>query len=139
MDFNLLIREFLKYVFVGGIAFLADIGAIYVFKEYILFSLPYSLYISVVIGFIIGLLVNYTLSVLFVFNGAKEAVKGEEFSFFMQFALIGVIGLLLTEALIFFGTEILKVNYLIVKVFAAAAVLIWNYGARKYLIVRKIG
>lgn len=137
MKFDGLIREFFKYCIVGGLAFIADIGSIYVFREYILYSLPFALYLSVIIGFIIGLTVNYVLSVIFVFKGAKEAVKGKQFVFFMQFALIGIIGLLMTEGLMFLGVEIFKVHYLIVKIFAAAVVLIWNYGARKYLIIRQ--
>ena len=137
MKFNGLIQEFLKYCVVGGLAFVADIVSIYIFREYILCSLPFALYLSVIIGFIIGLSVNYTLSVIFVFTGAKEAVKGKQLIFFVQFAVIGIIGLLLTEALMWVGVEIFKIYYLIVKVFAAAVVLLWNYGARKYLIVRQ--
>ena len=137
MKFKGIILEFIKYCFVGGLAFIADIGTIFVFKEYILSSLPSGLYLSVIIGFIVGLTVNYILSVIFVFKGAKNAVKGKQIIFFIQFAIIGIIGLLLTEFIMFLGVEFLKINYLIVKVFAAALVLIWNYGARKYLIVRK--
>ncbi len=128
--------EFIKYCCVGGLAFLSDIGTIFICKEYLLSSFPFVLYLSVIIGFIVGLTVNYILSVLFVFTGAKEAVKGKQMTFFIQFAVIGIIGLILTEALMYLGVEFLKWNYLIVKVFAAAIVLIWNYGARKYLIVR---
>jgi len=137
MDIKKVAVEFLKYCIVGGLAFLADIGSIFVFKEYVLSSLSMGLYFSVVIGFIVGLTINYILSVLFVFKGAKEAVKDKQIIFFIQFAVIGVIGLLLTEALMFVGVEFLKINYLIVKIFAAGIVLLWNYGARKYLIVRK--
>lgn len=139
MEYKTLIKEFFKYILVGGISFIADIAAIYLSKEYILLHFPFGLYLSVIIGFIIGLSVNYTLSVLFVFAGAKKAVNGKQIEFFIRFAVIGVIGLLLTEALIFCGAEILKINYLIVKVFAAAVVLFWNYGARKYLIVKRAG
>lgn len=137
MKVDRLIQEFFKYCIVGGLAFASDIGSIYIFREYILYSLPFALYLSVIIGFIIGLTVNYLLSVRFVFTGAKQAVKGEQMVFFMQFALIGIIGLLMTEVLMFLGVEIFKIHYLIVKIFAAAVVLIWNYGARKYLIIRK--
>jgi Predicted membrane protein len=129
--------EFIKYCCVGGLSFIADTCTIYIFKEYILSSVPFGLYLSVIIGFIVGLAVNYILSVLFVFTGAKEAVKGKQMIFFMQFAVIGIIGLILTEALMFLGVELLNWHYLITKVFAASIVLIWNYGARKYLIVKK--
>ena len=137
MKLKKLIVEFIKYCFVGGLAFLGDIGTIFVCKEYILSSFSNGLYLSVIIGFIVGLTVNYILSVIFVFTGAKEAVKGEQVIFFIQFAVIGVIGLLMTEGLMFLGVEFLKINYLIVKIFAAGVVLVWNYGARKYLIIRK--
>lgn len=137
MELKSIFYEFIKYCFVGGLAFLADISSIFIFKEYILSSIPFGLYLSVIIGFIIGLTVNYVLSVIFVFTGAKEAVKGHQVTFFVQFAIIGIVGLIMTEGLMALGVEFLEINYLIVKIFAAAVVLIWNYGARKYLITRK--
>lgn len=137
MKLKAFLIEFIKYCCVGGLSFIADTCTIYIFKEYLLSSVPFGLYISVIIGFIVGLTVNYTLAVLFVFPRAKEAVKGKQMLFFIQFSIIGIIGLILTEALMFLGVEILKRNYLIVKVFAAGIVLIWNYSARKYLIVKK--
>jgi hypothetical protein len=36
----------------------------------------------------------------------------------------------------YLGVGILSINYLITKVFVAAVVLIWNYGARKVFVYR---
>jgi len=57
-------------------------------------------------------------------------------SAFFLFAVIGVIGLILTEAGMYAGYQVLHVHYLIVKIFVAAIVLVWNYAARKVLIFR---
>ena len=53
-----------------------------------------------------------------------------------MFAVIGAIGLLLTEGGMFLGYQLLHINYMIVKLFVAAFVLLWNYGARKILIFK---
>lgn len=132
-----LIKEFSRYILVGGSAFLVDFGLLYIFKTFIFASLGQTgLYISTAIGFAGGLVYNYILSLVFVFESAKTDSKGRSVGAFIVFAIIGIIGLLLTELGMYAGTEFLRANYLIVKVFVAAIVLIWNYGARKILIFK---
>jgi len=56
---------------------------------------------------------------------------------FVVFAVIGVIGLLLTEAGMEFGVRwVGQSYYMVVKIFVAGVVLIWNYVARKILIFK---
>lgn len=129
--------EFLRYIVVGGTAFLVDYGILYAAKTYVFRGLgDMGVYIATALGFIAGLVYNYILSLLFVFESAKTGKKGRTAGAFLLFAVIGVIGLLLTEAGMYAGYQLLHIHYMIVKIFVAAVVLIWNYAARKLLIFR---
>lgn len=130
-----LLQEFCRYVLVGGTAFVIDVTLLYLFKNYVFYNLfEMGIYISTALGFIGGLVYNYTLSLIYVFKSAKEQNKGKTIGAFLAFTLIGVVGLLLTELGMYFGIHLLTMNYMVVKIFVSATVLIWNYGIRKIFI-----
>lgn len=130
--------EFIRYLIVGGSAFIIDFTLLYLFKSYIFNELGTTgVYISTAIGFIGGLIYNYYLSIMFVFEGAKQNNNGKGFVPFLIFSIIGIMGLVLTEFGMYVGLELIKINYLIVKIFVAGAVLCWNYLARKILIFKE--
>ena len=151
-----IIFEFLRYIVVGGIAFLVDFGSLYLSKEYLFHNLSYGIYLSTALGFILGLIVNYILSLKFVFTQAKDQGKGRDTKSFAIFAIIGIIGLGLTELGMYLGCDLLKpqldssltyissligydivkYGYLLVKCFVTAVVLLWNYAGRKIIIFR---
>lgn len=155
--FKILACEFLRYGIVGGIAFLADFGSLYLSKEYIFYNQPnYGIYLATALGFILGLIVNYSLSLKFVFTQAKDQGKGRDLKSFAIFAIIGIIGLGLTELGMYLGCDLfksqldsllaslenglgydlVKFGYLMVKCVVTAIVLIWNYAGRKIIIFR---
>ena len=82
--------KFFRSVFVGGVATVADIGVLILFRE--LLHLSESL--ATVFGFIAGLTVNYVISTFWVFSKAK--VKNRVFDF-IAFAVIGIIGLVINS------------------------------------------
>lgn len=85
-------------------------------------------------AFIIGLLVNFILSKCLVFKGSEtNSSTGTEF---MVFLITGIIGLALTELLMYLFTEQLSCYFMVSKVIAAALVLIWNFAARKVILYR---
>lgn len=131
-------KEFLRYLLVGGTAFIIDASILFITKRYIFDDLGKSgVLISTALGFIVGLIFNYILSILFVFEKSKEKVKGKQIKAFTIFAIIGVIGLLLTELGMYAGIELFGENaYIFIKIFVAGVVLIWNYTARKITIFR---
>ncbi len=141
--------QFFRSLFVGGIATVADIGVLVLFRE--LFGMPEKG--ATVFGFIAGLTVNYIVSTFWVF--AKAKVKNRVVDF-IAFAVIGIIGLGLTELIIApfamegffgmgyfvkhatFGTLIPVDKYYIVgKLVATVLVYIWNFCARKFILYRK--
>ena len=126
--------EFFRYAIVGGIAFLADFGTLVAVQELFLKSYSWGVYLATVFGFIIGLIVNYVLSLWFVFTQKKDQGKGRGIGAFVVFGIIGLLGLVWTELGMWVGIGLFKWNYMIVKVLVTGAVLVWNYLGRKILI-----
>ncbi len=154
---KIIIFEFLRYIVVGGIAFVVDFGSLWLCKEFLLSKEEsYSIYLATAIGFLLGLIVNYVLSLKFVFTQAKDQGKGRDTKSFAIFAVIGIIGLGLTELGMYVGCDLLKpqlnscltylgdfikydlvkYGYLLVKCVVTAVVLLWNYAGRKIIIFR---
>lgn len=124
-----LLVQFVRYFFVGGFAFVVDFGLLYILTEYA--GLYYLL--SATLSFISGLLVNYIISCIWVFSNSKFKNRLVEFLFF---AAIGVVGLLLNDALIWLFTDCIGTHYMFSKIVAAAIVYLWNFFARKYLVFK---
>ena len=49
---------------------------------------------------------------------------------------IGIVGLGLNEVIIWFVREKIHFHYMIAKTISAGIVLIWNFGARKFVLFR---
>lgn len=120
---NLLIQLF-RYTFVGGIAFVVDYGTLYVFTEFV--GLHHL--VSAAIAFVLGLTVNYLLSTSWVFASRTMKSKWIEFT---VFATIGIIGLGLNELIIYTGTDVIGLHYMLSKLISTAIVFFWNFFARK--------
>ena len=122
--------QLFRYTFVGGVAFLADFGLLAGLTE--LAGLNYLL--SAALSFIVGLTVNYLLSVQWVFASRKLADRRAEF---LLFALIGVVGLGLNELFLWLFTEFVGWYYLVSKIVATVIVFFWNFLARRIILFRK--
>ena len=123
------IIQFFRYVFVGGCSFLVDAGVLWLFARA---GMHYLL--AACFGFVAGLICNFVLSRALVFR-AQSARVGRALEF-AGYALIGLVGLGLTEALLYFFTEIVRFHYMFSKVVASAVVLFWNFFGRKLLLYR---
>jgi len=133
-----LIHEFLRYVLVGGIAFLVDFGVLYLSKTLLFPRLGQTgILLAAAFGFTAGLIFNYIFSLFFVFKQIDENARRRKTRSFVLFVLIGIIGLLITELCMFTGVNLFGQKwYLIVKICTAGIVLIWNYTGRKVLIFK---
>lgn len=118
--------QFFRYLFVGGFAFIVDFSLLYFFSD---FCGIYYL-ISAMLSFIISLIVNYLISTYWVFN--KNQMKNRLMEFTV-FSLIGVVGLIFTEIILYLCTDVIGLYYLISKIIATAIVMFWNFLARRYL------
>ena len=124
---NKMSLQMFKYALVGGVAFLLDFGLLFFLTEYL--HVYYVL--SATAAFVAGLLCNYILSVYWVFQERALSNKLEEF---LVFSLIGVVGLLLNDGLIWSLTEVGGMHYLSSKVLAAVVIFFWNFFARRQLL-----
>ena len=122
--------QFFCFIFVGGTAFVVDFFFLYFFSD--ICGIYYL--ISAVMSFIISVLVNYIMSTKWVFNQRNIENKVLEFNLFI---LISTIGLIFTEILLYFFTDIVGLYYLISKIISAIIVLIWNFLARRVMFYGK--
>jgi len=85
------------------------------------------------LGFLVGLLVNYVLSVCFVFiqKGNSKSALG-----FLEFALLSAVGLGLHELGMYVFNSLCGMNEWIVKILMTAVVLVYNYISRKAFIFK---
>ena len=124
--------QFIRYLFVGGIAAIVNIGGLYVFNK--AFNIHYL--IANIISFILGLIVNYVLSKKFVFSKETSFSKIIEF---IIYAVIGVIGLILDTLFMWIFTDKLHLYFMISKIISTILVFVWNFVGRKiiYVIIEK--
>ena len=117
-----------RSLFVGGIAFVADAGLLWTLS---LTGLHYL--ICAVFGFLLGVGVNYLLSVKFVFVEKAPVGKVGEMAVYV---IVGVIGLGLTVLFMWFFTEIVGLFFMVSRGIAAILVFAWNFTSRKILLYR---
>lgn len=122
--------QLFRYGFVGGIAFVVDYGTLFVLTHYL--AVPYL--VSAAIAFILGLATNYVFSISWVFRKNCTMERWQEFLFF---AVIGVVGLILNELIMYVSTELLQIHYMFSKLISTAIVFFWNFLARKFLLFNK--
>ncbi len=143
--------QFFRFVFVGGIATVVDIFTVTAAYEWcglqnarlIWLGFDGGLLLAGALGFVVGLTVNYLLSIVWIFrhqniNRLKE---------FVSFALIGLVGLvikLLITALLerfVFNMQAVVLHVIpMVTVVAAIGTLVafvWNFAARKWLLYNR--
>ena len=119
-----LIAQFMKFGVVGVIAFFIDYGLLAFCTE----ILGINYLISATIGFTVSVIFNYLASMRYVFTHKEDMSRRREF---VIFVILSIIGLIINNALMWAGVEVLHVHYLIVKIFATAVVMVWNFVTRK--------
>ena len=118
------IAQFMKFGIVGFLAFAIDFAVMVLLTE--LFGV-YPV-VSTTISFVASLLFNYLASMRFVFKRRDDMGRVREL---VTFAVLSLFGLFFNDMLMFAGTELLHVDYRIVKLFSTAVVMVWNFVTRK--------
>lgn len=119
-----LIEQVMKFGVVGVIAFVIDYGLMVVLTE--LFGVNYL--ISATVSFVVSVTFNYFASMRYVFTHKEGMSRRREF---VIFVVLSVIGLVINDVLMWLGTGLLGISYLITKIFATAVVMVWNFVTRK--------
>jgi len=118
----------MRYFVAGGIAFAVDFALLWLLTDY--FHLYYRT--SSVISFSVGLVITYLLSIFWIFDKRRFENRNIEF---LIFAVIGVVGLLLTYFFIKIFTEHLfqffNHAYLFSKILTTVIVFFWNFTAKR--------
>lgn len=133
--------EFIRYVMVGGVSFVADAGAMTLVKELCFREncTAWQMALCVAVGFVVGLATNYLLSNWWVFRSAEQRQKGRSFAAFLIYAAVGLVGFGITELLMWLGVMLVGSDglwYLAIKCGVAGVVLIWNYIGRKIFVYK---
>lgn len=123
------ILQFIKSLFAGGIATVVDIGLLWILKD----KFNFHYIIANILSFTAGIVVNYIITSIWVFDKSKIDDKKVEFTIFTVIALAG---LGLNTFFMWIFTYIVKLHYLISKVIATFVVYGFNFTARKILIYK---
>ncbi len=138
-----LIDQIIKFGIVGFFCFFIDFGITTGFTN--LLGVHYL--ISKFLGFVISAIVNYLLSIKFVFTHKKEMDKKKEFTVFL---ILSAIGLLINEAVMYccidgiylhsgslqtlIGQDLMVMAATII---ATGVVMVYNFISRKLFLERK--
>ena len=113
--------KFLKFGIVGFSGLIVDFGITYLCKE----KLKIHKYISNSLGFIVATGTNYTFNRLWTFENHNP----NTFVQFGKFFVIAVVGLAISNALIYLLNDKFKWNFYFAKACAIVLVSLWNFFA----------
>jgi len=113
--------KFLKFGVVGFSGLIVDFSVTWLCKE----RLKIHKYISSSLGFIVATGTNYTLNRYWTFNNHDPASIIQ----FGKFFVVAVVGLILSNAIIYLLNDRMKFNFYLAKAFAIGIVSLWNFFA----------
>lgn len=118
--------EFLRYFACSALGLASDV---LVFQALLKLGLGWQL--AAAAGFLLGLVLVYALSVRWVFTHRRVGDAGAEFALF---AGVGLVGLMLTEAVLWLLLSRWQWPPLVAKLACAGVVFLCNFGLRKALL-----
>lgn len=138
-----LMEQILKFGVVGFLCFLIDFGITTGLAN--IFGVHYL--ISKFLGFVVSAVVNYILSIKFVFTHKKEMDKSKEFTVFL---ILSAIGLVINEVVMYLCIDVIYDNSNSLKsvltrefiislssILATGVVMVYNFISRKLFLERK--
>ncbi len=127
MNLHGLVRQFLRYGAAGALAFGIDLATLYLLLEYA--RLHYLL--AAALAYALGIVCNYLLAIRWVFDFRRLPQWQGEFALYV---LVGVVGLGLNLTVIGLLVDQAGLPVLAAKLAAGAAIMLFNFGARKLLL-----
>lgn len=121
-----LLAQIIKFGLVGFLCFFIDYGIMVFLTE--VDGVHYLL--SSGISFTVSVIVNYVLSLTYVFETEQKNRVKE----FIIFVVLSVIGLGINQVLMWFCVDILGIFYMISKIGATAVVMVYNFITRKMIL-----
>lgn len=123
-------KQIIRFLFVGGAAFVIDYAFLYIFTN----NLHIHYLISAFLSFTLATVFNYIASVKWVFDVDEKRPKSQNFILFVGFSIVG---LGINEAIMYLGVDILREHFMVVKIFATAIVMVFNFVSRKMFLEAK--
>lgn len=120
-------KQFLKFAVVGLISFGIDWGLLIVLVE----CLHLDFLFSTTVSFITSVIVNYWLSLKYVFEHREGMSRKREFTIF---TVLSIIGLGLNDLYMFVGVAMLNIGYQAMKAIATFLVTWYNYFSRRHFL-----
>jgi len=126
----MMLARMARYFVVGGVAAVVDISFFFLCAKLLGFN-----YLAVAtVGFFIATLVNYVLSVRFVFtSGVRFSRHGE----IALVYLVSAVGLALNLLVLYLAISVAGLELMLSKLIATGAVFLWNFLSRNYFIFRR--
>ncbi len=124
-----LLMQIMRFAVVGVIAAIVDVGVLILLKE----CAGIGVLVSSALSFSASVVVNYILSMTFVFEGGKQTRVKE----FVIFVLLSIGGLGINQFIMWLGAEVMSLYYLGVKIFAMIFVPVYNFITRKIFLENK--
>lgn len=124
--------QFTRFLIVGLISFTVDYGLFFVLFHY--FGVQYI--VASTISFSLSLVLNYVLTLKFVFEAKQGRSIAKEFAMYIG---LNIIALGLNQLILFLTVDGLGLSPLVGKLIATAVVLVYNFISRKLLIERASG
>ena len=118
------VKQFGKFAAVGITSLAVDYILLLVLVE----LLHVDFLIATSASFLASVVVNYFLSMRYVFSRRDDLSRKREFTIF---AILSAIGLGLTDVLMFVGVTVLNIAYQLTKVLATFCVTWYNFFTRK--------
>ncbi len=128
-QYNLLVQIF-KFFIVGVVATIIDFIIYYICYN----KINLDPLIANIISFSISVIYNYIASVKWVFDTDKNKNKKV---LFIEFISLSILGLLLTELLLFIFINKLSFNEMVSKIIATIVTMVFNFITRKIFIENK--
>lgn len=123
-----LLQQFFNFAVVGGISTLIDFVVLYIIYE----ILGINYLIGTAIAFIVATMFNYWASMRYIFvSKYDKSQRGKEFTIFL---VLSIIGLILTQLLMFVFVEWFGLAVMISKIFVTGFVMVFNFVSRKILL-----
>lgn len=127
-------QQIMKFGLVGFLCFFIEYFSLILFKE----LLAMNVIVANTAAFTISAVINYILSIFFVFETDKKANKAKQFIVFFVLAIGGCI---INNIVLKLGTMVLDPfwsrSYIIVKPFTTGVVMVYNFITRKIFIEKK--
>lgn len=125
-----LLTQICKFGLVGVICFGIDYALMIVMTE--LFHIMYLL--SAAISFVVSVVVNYILSMRYVFHGKEDNSRLREM---VVFVALSTVGLGLNQLTMWVSVEFFHVFYKLAKVIATFFVMVYNFISRKLVLEKR--